>query len=199
LSFAHTYTDQELLLQLRAGNQEAFTILYNQFSGAIYFNVLKMVKDETVAEEIVQEIFIKIWQKRDVIRIEVSFASYIYRIAQNNVIDYFRKIERSRDLLERFKKSASSNYLHVEENICLKESDLLLQKAIATLPPQQKKVYQLCVLEGYTYKDTACQMEIGLNTVKEYLQKARVTVRTFLEKNMDNPYALLVVCIADIY
>ena len=193
------YNEQKLLTELKAGNEEAFTELYNQYSEAMYFNVLKMVKDETIAEEIVQDLFTKIWQKRDVIKIDHSFASYIYRAAQNSVIDYFRMVERSRELLERFKKTASGNYLHVEEAICLKESDLLLRKALETLPPQQKKVYQLCVLEGCTYKDTAGRMDIGHNTVKEYLSKARLTVRTFVENNIDNPYALIVVFIADLY
>ena len=196
--FTAKYYEQELLAALKAGNEEAFTILYNQYSGPMYYNVLKMVKDETFAEEIVQDIFTKIWQKRKVINIDVSFASYIYRVAQNSVIDSYRKMQRNRELLEKFKKLASSNYQHVEEEVCFKESDFLLQKAIETLPPQQKKVYQLCVVEGCTYKDTAFRMEIGHHTVKEYLSKARLTVRTFLEKNIDNPYALLVLLVAGI-
>ena len=198
MSITDKNNEQEILSELKAGNEDAFTVLYHQYSGPMYYNVLKMVKDETLAEEIVQDIFTKIWQKRKVINIDVSFASYIYRVSQNSVIDFFRKMERNRELLERFKKSATSNYLHVEEAVCFKESGLLLQKAIETLPPQQKKVYQLCVVEGCTYKDTAFRMEIGHHTVKEYLSKARLTVRTFLEKNIDNPYALLVLLVAGI-
>lgn len=198
MSFTQKYNDQELLWELKTGNGEAFTVLYNQYSAPMYYNVLKMVKDESVAEEIVQDIFTKIWQKREALNIEGSFASYIYRVAQNSVIDSFRKMQRDRELLEKFKKLASGNYEHVEEEVCFRESDLLLQKAIETLPPQQKKVYQLCELEGCTYKDTAFRMEIGHHTVKEYLSKARLTVRTFIEKNMDNPYALIVILIADL-
>ena len=199
MTFTDKYNEEEFLPELKAGNEEAFTMLYHKYSEPIYYNVLKMVKDESIAEEIVQDIFTKIWQKKEMINIDVSFASYIYRMAQNSVIDSFRKIERNRTLLERFKKSATSDYLHVEEDVCFKESDLLLQKAIDTLPPQQKKVYQLCVLEGCTYKDTAFRMEIGHHTVKEYLSKARLTVRAFLEKNMDNPYALMVVFMTEIF
>lgn len=198
MTFQTKYDEPKLLAGLKAGEEESFTILYHQYSAQIYFNVLKMVKDETFAEEIVQDIFTKIWKKRDDINIDTSFASYIYRVAQNCVIDFFRKMEKNREHLQRFKKLASSEYFHVEEDICFKESNLLLQKALETLPPQQKKVYQLCVLEGCTYKDTAFQMKIGHHTVKEYLSKARLTIRTFLEKNMDNPYALMVFFITDL-
>ena len=199
MSITEKNNEQEILSELKAGNEEAFTVLYHQYSGPMYYNVLKMLKDEILAEEIVQDIFTKIWQKREVINIDVSFASYIYRVAQNSVLDSFRKVKRNRELMEKFKKLASSNYQHVEEEVCFKESDFLLQKAINTLPPQQKKVYQLCELEGCTYKDTAFRMEIGHHTVKEYLSKARSTVRSFLEKNIDNPYALMVVCITGIF
>ena len=198
MSITEKNNEQELLSELKAGNEEAFTVLYHRYSPPMYYNVLKMVKDDIFAEEIVQDIFTKIWQKREVINIDVSFASYIYRVAQNSVIDSFRKLQRNRELLEQFKESVASNYVHVEEEVCFKESDLLLKKALETLPPQQKKVYQLCVIEGCTYKDTAFRMEIGHNTVKEYLSKARLTVRTFVEKNMDNPYALLVLLVAGV-
>ena len=199
MTFTDKYNEQQLLGELKSGNEEAFTLLYHEYSGPMYYNVLKMVKDETLTEEIVQDIFTKIWQKREALNIEVSFASYIYRVAQNSVIDSFRKLSRNRELMAKFKKLSSCNYQHVEEEVCFKESDLLLQKAINTLPPQQKKVYQLCELEGCTYKDTAFRMDIGHQTVKEYLSKARLTVRTFLEKNIDNPYALMVAFITGIF
>lgn len=191
------YNETEILAELKAGNKEAFTILYKKFSVQIYCNVFKMVKDEACAEEIVQEIFTRIWQKREIINIDVSFAGYIYRIAQNCVYDYYRTLQRNRHLLDKFKDQITCNYLHVEEEIYKKERNFLLQKALDTLPPQQKKVYQHCVLEGCTYRDTAFKMEIGHNTVKEYLSKARMSIRTFLEKNMDNPFALVILFMVD--
>ncbi len=174
-----------LLAQLKAGNSEAFSQLYRQYSGPMYVNVLKMVKDEQVTEEIVQDIFARIWQKRESIHFEKSFASYIYRVAQNMVFDFFRKLKRDKNLYEHFKTIATENYSHIEEELHSKEFETLLHNALNTLPPQQKKVYQLCSLEGRSYKEAGVQLGISSSTVKEHLAKAKFAIRKFVLNKMD--------------
>jgi RNA polymerase sigma-70 factor (family 1) len=174
-----------LLAQLKAGNSEAFSQLYRHYSGPMYVNVLKMVKDEQVTEEIVQDIFARIWQKRESIQFEKSFASYIYRVAQNMVFDFYRKLKRDRNLYEHFKTIATENYSHIEEELHGKEFETLLHKALDTLSPQQKKVYQLCSLEGRSYKEAGIQLGISSSTVKEHLAKAKLTIRRFVLNKMD--------------
>lgn len=184
--------DQELLQQLQqAGGEEAFTTLYHQYSGQIYLNVLKMVKNQDIAEELVQDLFATFWQKRASLQIEQSLAGYLYRMAANKVYDFYRKMQADHTMLSHFKALATEHYSHIEEALQYRESEALLQKALESLSPQQQKVYQLCKTEGYSYKEAAELMGISPYTVKEYLVKANQSLRNYLNNNIDTALSLL--------
>lgn len=161
----------------------------------MYVNFLRMVKDEQLAEEFVQEIFARIWQKKETLQIEQSFSDYLYRAGQNMVYDFYRKLKRDRLLYNRFKTNATQNYSHIEEALHLKESEELLQKAMNILPTQQRKVYQICKLEGYSYKEAGQQLGISPHTVKEYLVKANRTIRMYVSGNMDTVLGLIIIIV----
>ena len=78
-----------LLREMQSGSQEAFTLLYRHYSPRLYINIKRMVQDPVVAEEMVQELFTRVWKKRDYKGISEDFAGYIYRIAQNLIFDFF--------------------------------------------------------------------------------------------------------------
>lgn len=161
----------------------------------MYANFLRMVKDEQLAEEFVQEIFARIWHKRETLQIEQSFSGYLYRAAQNMVCDFYRNLKQDRLLYNRFKAIATQNYTHVEESLHLKESEELLQKALNILPAQQRKVYQICKLEGYSYKEAGQQLGISPHTVKEYLVKANQSIRRHVSGNMDTFLELMIIIV----
>ena len=176
-------SDAELIALLKTGDELAFTQLYYKYSGKMYVNMLKMVKDELIVEEMVQELFSRIWHKRMSIHYETDFASYLYRTGQNLVFDYYRKLQLDKKMSDHFKSIAHENYTHIEEAIEFRESEELLQKALAILSPQQRNVYQLCKLDGCSYKETASQLGISPHTVKEYLGRARQLVKTYILTN----------------
>ena len=78
----------ELLLRMAKGDEAAFTLLYRHYSGPLYLNFVRMVKDEVIAEEIVQDLFSRIWQKRESISIEKNFSAYLYRAGYNLLMDF---------------------------------------------------------------------------------------------------------------
>ena len=179
-------SDAELVALLKTGNVAAFTKLYNKYSEKMYANMFKMVKDELVVEEMVQVLFSRIWQQRETITYESDFAAYLYRAGSNLVFDFYRKLKSDRRMLARFKSTITEQYSHIEESIHFKESKLLLEQALAGLSAQQRHVYQLCKLEGCSYKETAARLGISPHTVKEYLSKAKELVKTFMVANMGN-------------
>ncbi|WP_017260144.1 RNA polymerase sigma factor [Pedobacter arcticus] len=187
-----TNLDHSLLLtQLKCGNQDAFTELYKMYSVKLYVNILRMVKDEQVAEELVQELFTKIWRKRESLQINIDFKSYLYVIGQNLVYDFFRKLQRDQKMYQHFKEIATEQYSHIEESLQLKQSEDILEKALSKLSVQQRNVYKLCKIEGYTYKQAADKMGISPHTVKEYLSIANRFVKEYLLNNLDICMTLL--------
>jgi RNA polymerase sigma factor (sigma-70 family) len=188
-------SDNELALlqRLRQGDEDAFTQLYHKYSLPLYINFLRLVKDEALSEEFVQEIFTRLWMKRESISIEQNFAAYIYRCAQNMVYDFYRKLKRNRSMRIRFKDIATSSYTHIEEALTLKESEALLDKVLNKLTPQQKKVYLLCKIDGQTYKQAGSALGISAETVKEHLARANAAIRSYVAGNMDTVLYLMII------
>ena len=170
---------------LQKGDTEAFTVLYRHYSSQLYSGILRIVKDPVSAEEITQELFTRVWLKREVPGMQENFAGYIYRIGQRLVFDFFRKLKSDKKLQQKFTKLASEQYNPVEELLLQKECSQLLNKAIDQLSPQQRRVYKLVKQEGYTYKKASEIMGISPLTVKEYLVTGKKNLQQYMLNNMD--------------
>ena len=186
-----------LVKEMQQGSEVAFTTLYNHYGPRLYLNILRMVKDDGQAGEIVQELFTRVWQKRTCKGIGENFEGYIYRMAQNLVYDFFRKLKRDHQLMVKFRALAEENYEYIEESLQLKQHSNFLQKAVEQLPPQQKKVYELVKLNGCTYKKTAEIMGISPLTVKEYLVAVNKSIRNYILTHTDAA-VLVAILLADI-
>lgn len=170
-------SEKELLLQLRAGNEHSFAQLYDLYSPRIFGFLLKLTKKEEAAREILQEVFIRLWEKRHTLDPEKSFRSYLFRIAENCVVDFFRKAVQDKKLGKQLMYLASERYLHVEEQIYEREKNALLNQAINLLPPQRRRVFELCKFEGKSYKEVSLMMGISVSTISDHLLKATRAIR----------------------
>lgn len=179
-----THEDEEqLLVRLREGNAGAFTQLYHQYSERLYYNILSLVKDEMAAEELLQEIFVTVWKKKETLHIRSSFAGYLFRVSRNKVYDFFKNLNREQELYRHIKAIATEHYSHVEESIFRRENACLLEKALEVLPPKRRQVFQLCKIEGRSYKEAGELMGVSVSTVKDHMARAREAVREYLMKN----------------
>lgn len=180
---SESWNEHDLLNRLKAGNESAFGELYAHYSEMIYGRLLRLLKDTDLADEVIQELFLKIWEKRGQINPSSSFKSYLYTIAEHLVYDHFRKVARDRKLQEKFRLMSTEIYSHTEEDLLNKESRIIIEKAIETLPPQRKTAFVLCKMEGKSYEEAAEIMGISVSTVSNHLVKANITIRTYLVKS----------------
>lgn len=195
LEVTSLYNQSELLAGLRAGSEAAFTELYRQYSVRLYYNILTLVKDENTAEELVQDIFSKIWRKRKDISIEKSFAAYLFVIGRNRVYDFFKQVERDLELYARIKSIASTHYSDIEEGLYARENAELLQKAIASLPPQRRRAFELCKMEGLTYRQASEKMGVSLSTLKDHMVNALEAIRQYITNNREVAVVMLLYCL----
>ncbi len=184
--------ERQLLLQIQKGSESAFEELYKLYSTRLYGNLLKLVKSEADAQEILQDVFIKIWNNRQLIDADKSFRSYLFKIAENKVFDLFRKISRDKKREEALLSIATSEYVHIEESILNKESAALLNKAIESLSAQRQLVFRLCKLEGKSYKEVAEQLGISVSTISDHIVKATKTIRSYFDSNEELLILLLI-------
>lgn len=179
------FDEKVLLEQLQAGSAEAFTLLYQQYAERLYYNICSLVKDELTAEELVQDIFSRIWQKRETIRIDTSFAAYLFAASRNRVYDFFRKLNRDHHLYARIRAAASYEYTYIEEALLTRENADILQKAIKSLPQQRRRAFELCKIEGCSYKEASEIMGISLSTLKDHMANAREAIRIYVSKHYE--------------
>jgi len=190
LDSSHSHIEKQLLDELRAGSEAAFTQLYRMYSVRLYYNILALVKDENVAEELVQDVFSKIWRKRERISVEKTFAAYLFITGRNRVYDFFQQLTRDHKLYSRVKQLAVEHYSPIEEALSARENAELLYKAIASLPPQRRRAFELCKIEGRSYRQASEIMGVSLSTLKDHMSNALEAIRTYISRNKEVAMAL---------
>ena len=184
----------ELLTRLKNGDILAFDRVYELYSHKLFSFVFKILKNEAEADDIVQEVFVKIWESRHKLEDYRLLNSYIFTIAYNNSIDLIRKKINNTKYLEHLKNSATINFSPtIISQIEFNELNNQAEKLIANLPERQKQVYLLHREAGLTYPEIAEKLGISKNTVENHMVKAL----KYLRQNMDNslPINLLFVCL----
>ena len=179
--------EKQLVLQLKSGSTAAFETLYHAYKLRIAGNLYKLLKSDALAEELMQEFFLKIWEGRDQIDPEQSFRSYLFRVSENMVYDFFRKASRDNKLREQLKANYVELYTHIEEGLVLKENRMRLSAAIDLLPAQRRKIFILCKMEGKSYKEVSELLGISTSTVNNQLLQANKFI-----KGMLNPDTALI-------
>jgi RNA polymerase sigma-70 factor (ECF subfamily) len=172
-----------LLVELKKGNEPAFNLVYLSYAKMLHKRIFTIVKDETIAEELLQDLFLRIWQKRQHINPEKSFKSFLYTVANNLVYDYLRKVASHKRAMNNLLMNANDCYLHIEEALDAKETERKLQDAIFRLPPQQKQVFMLCKMEGKSYMEVSRILQISIATVNSHIVKSNRFVKLCLQHN----------------
>jgi len=176
-------TNSELLLRLKEGNIVAFDSIYEQYCKRLYAFVIRYVKQESDAEEIVQEVFIKIWENRGKIDVYSSFESYLFTITYNSAISLLRKRVHEKKYLEHVKSLQEVNVAsELTDDLYFKELNSKLQSLLLELTPRQREIFLLSREEGLTHDEIAKKLGISANTVKNHI----VSVLNFLKSNIDN-------------
>lgn len=189
--------EKELLIALQSGDQKAFENIYRVYSPRLFGKLIKLVKSETHAQEILQDVFLKVWEYKKSIDPEKSFRAFLFKIAENKAYDFFRKVAREKDRELELIAACTDNYTAIEEYISQDENLIILEKAIESLPPQRQQVFRLCKLEGKSYKEVSDLLGISVSTISDHIVKGTKAIRHYFEK--DNPSLLLIIFLFSIY
>jgi RNA polymerase sigma-70 factor (ECF subfamily) len=173
----------ELVQRLQQSDVSAFDTIYWQFHEAVYRNILKFTKEPEAAEDILQEVFTRLWIKRADLDSSQSVAGWLFVISFNLSIDFTRKRLKEQTLHKKILSISPLHSVPLESNNNYEEHYLLLQQAIEQLSPQKRKIVTLCKLEGKTYEEAACELQISRHTVKEHLSVAMVKLNEYMRKN----------------
>lgn len=163
---------------LRSGSEADFNKLYSIYADLLYGFILHLTKSPSLAKDVLQETFLRVWQRRESISTDMSFKSYLYTIARNLVVDAFRKQVQN----IHFDSYIENEYQHPAEDSMdhrINFDDFMekLRTAKEKLPPRQKEVFELSKEKGLTISQISQQLDISDKTVKNQLSLAIKTVR----------------------
>jgi RNA polymerase sigma-70 factor (family 1) len=175
--------DDHILVQLlQKGNVEAFDSLFNVYSPKLFGFALKYLKNEHEAEELVQEVFVKVWEQRQSLKTEFSFKSYLFTIALNRIRKYFNRKAISLRYLENIQNVQVPIF---NENLSNDDYDSLLlqiKQIVEQMPPRRREIFLKSKMEGKSAKEIATELKISSGTVDNQVSEALHYIRIRLKK-----------------
>jgi RNA polymerase sigma-70 factor (family 1) len=193
LSTASAYTEPSLLIRIAEGDEQAFTDIFHRYRNKIFSIALRITSSEEVAEEIVLDVFLKVWLRREQLPGIEHFTAWLFTITRNQVFTAMKQMAIRRNAEYNVRHDEYLNSADVHAELLDKEYQQLLREAIARLSPQQKKVYLLIKEQGMKREEAAQQLNLSPETVKRHLAEAMQVIRVHCLSRADLYSTLLII------
>lgn len=171
--------DSELLYRLKEGDRDAFNTIYWRYSPKVYNTILYLLNDSGLAEDVVQDLFLTIWEKRENILPELNFEAYISTIARNLAYKYFEEALYNKLPVEEFKDAKLTS--NSEEDMI--EADSLREyifNVISSFPEMRRKVFIMSRFENLSHAEIAVKLSLSERTVEAHIYQALKELRKVL-------------------
>jgi len=186
------HDERMLLQQIAKGDAGAFKTIFDTYRSRLHYYIFSFVKSNQVAEELVIDVFMKLWTGREMVIQIRNFDGFLFRVAHNKTIDFLRSVAKDPDfrelLWEEMQIGADTG---ADNALIIHEYEEKVREAIALLSPQRKKVYQLSREMDLTHEEIAVQLNLSKSTVNNHLVEARQFIRQYLVNRFDLAMLLL--------
>lgn len=172
--------DNELFLKLKDGDEQAFKVLFQKYYSSLCLFARQFFSDRELAEETVQDMFVKIWEKRELLNIESSVKHYLFRSVRNHCLN---QIQHEKIKQQYASKVIESAHQEIDQDQYYLEVDLLqrIEKSIDSLPPKRQEIFRLSREQGLKYKEIADTLNISVKTVEAQMGLALKYLRDELK------------------
>jgi len=174
-----------ILSRLKDGDELALQELILLYKKPLALSMLRLLKSKEDVEELLQELFLRVWNNRERIDLNYKIKSFLYKIAENLVYDQLRKIAREKRLAVNYFSYIVEAYSHIEEQLFDKEVRDILFTAIANLPEQRRKVFELCRMQGKSYEEASQLLSISVATVNSHITNANASIKKYFQQHPD--------------
>ena len=171
--------EKELIIALKRGDDKAFTALYKLYWSKVYNFSRLYLSSLAEAEEVVQEVFVKVWESRSFLQDDTNFKNFLFIITRNLIFNQFRKNFNENAYKLTILNSATTHY-DIEDKLCAEDLRDFINKIIMELPPRQQEVFNLSRNQHLSYKEIAARLGISEKTVERHINEAI----KYLKKNI---------------
>lgn len=175
------YDDEELLQQMSNDDRHAFTMLYRRYWEDLFLTAAKALRSKEEAADVVQDVFLSLWKRRNEINVQSSLAAYLHTSVRYKCIHYIEKNIHRRDYLDLLGDVAINISSPDPENAFqVKDMEETINKTVSKMPAKMQEVYKLSRQQHLSHKEIADSMSISVETVKKHIQHALNLIRTHL-------------------
>lgn len=184
--------DQNLYLQLKEGNEQAFKVLFEKYYASMCHYACQFLKDSDMAEETVQELFVRLWEKRSTLSIDTSVSNYLFRSVHNHCLNQLQHQKIRQQYTSHVKESSKQE---VDWQPFYMEVELMerIEKCISQLPEKRQEIFRLSREQGLKYKEIAEKLSISVKTVEAQMGLALKYLRDELKELSPNQLTLLLI------
>jgi len=180
-------SDEEIMLSYQQGNAVAFEILYERHKGGVFRYLLSKCHQQAIAEELFQDVWMKLIAARDRYEVRAKFTTYLYQLAHNHFIDYYRKtrtdVLQQNNQDEDVEQITSNNQKQPDQQLEMQRQTETLLQLVERLPDEQREVFMLREEAGLTVAEIAKVTGVNTETAKSRLRYAVKKLRTGLKEN----------------
>ncbi|MEE9363309.1 MAG: RNA polymerase sigma-70 factor [Cellulophaga sp.] len=184
--------NEQILISLRNGDKKAFKIIFDMYQKKLFYFVFSITKSEYATEEILQEVFIKIWTLRETIDPTQSFSSFIHTIARNLTYNHLRSVASRKSLKMELWKNLTYLSEQTKNSILYNEYQAIVDDIVSSLPKQKRSIFILSKKEGKSNQEIADLLGITPKTVKNHLWKTLQTIKIQLQPHIDTITTVLI-------
>jgi RNA polymerase sigma-70 factor (family 1) len=178
-----SYTDQQLLSLLKDDSTTAFNTIYDRYSKMLYLYIFSKLDTGEISKDVLQDLFISLWEKRHTLSIHESLKSYLFQVARHKIVDIYRKNATYRKYLQQLIEHFDAQPHTITESIDYKNKTQELFEAINHLPEKMKEVFMLSRFEHLTVDQIASRLGLSQQTVKNQITKALKILRANYAKS----------------
>ena len=188
---SQSYSDSHVLQRIVAGDETAFRALYENNFDRIAKFTFKMCKSEAVTEEIVQDVFLKLWSNRENIGHVNDIEAYLFSIARNKTIDFLRRLAKETNIIHTLSIQQTEIHNVVDEKLNEDSLLMLIEGALSCLSPQKRKIFEMSKIQGFSHDEIAETLQLSKSTVKNHLSETLKYLKKYILSNPGNDLLLV--------
>jgi len=178
---ASSFTDKQLFKEISEGNERAFQLIFKRYYQRMLSFAGKVVKSPHVAEEIVQEVFIRLWEQREVLAEIKNPDNYLFIVMRNHALNHVRAAANEQNRREQLWEALEQRAADAGASLETQEAEQFFEKILAQLSPQQRKIFRMSREEGYSHQQIADELHLSKHTVKKHVADSLKIFKAYLK------------------
>lgn len=185
-SKSSTDIDEAVIVRrVSEGDHRAFRQIFDRYKDVLFGYSCRFTKSPPLAEEIVQEVFLKVWQNREKLDPQLSVKSYLYKLTQNLVYNTLRNAAYDNKLKQQIFYRCLNTHYSTEDQVIYRDLEVFKDKAVACLPAKRQLIFRMSRVQGLSHEEIAEQLGISPHTVKDQIVKALKSIKKQLRTHTD--------------